>query len=193
MTKVLIVVDVERDFCEGGALAVRGGLKVARDVSRYIAKSGSEYQSIIATKDWHINPGGHWSDEPDFVDSWPEHCRAGTEGAEFQLPFRFFDVDVTVYKGQYAAAYSGFEGSTSSTGKEEGRKTLSGLLTEFQVDEVDVCGLAFDYCVKATALDAAKLGYPTTVLADLTAAVHNDAKSVREVARELRNAGVTVR
>lgn len=183
MTKALIVVDVQRDFCEGGSLAVAGGAAVAGRISALLA-SGHGYDHVVATRDHHIDPGDHFSESPDFVDSWPPHCVVGTPGVEFhdQLTYRGFDAIFD--KGEYAAAYSGFEG------KAQDGRNLGQWLSEHDVDHVDVVGIATDYCVRATALDARANGLDTTVLLDLTAAVAPDRwPAAREA---LDHAGVTL-
>ena len=183
MTRALVVVDVQQDFCEGGSLAVAGGAEVAGKISALLS-SEHPYEVVVATRDHHVDPGAHFSEQPDFVDSWPPHCVAGTPGAAFhdQLAFRAFDA--VFDKGEYAAAYSGFEGR-SAAGED-----LAGWLRTRDVDEVDVCGIATDHCVRATALDAARSGFRTTVLMDLTAAVAPDRVAV--VSTELTAAGVRV-
>ena len=165
--RALIVVDVQNDFCEGGALAVAGGAQVARDISAYLAGSHG-YDMVVATRDAHIDPGAHFSDTPDYVDSWPRHCVVGTAGQELHPNLTYRDFDGVFDKGGYEAAYSGFEGENA-----DGRG-LDEFLAESGVTDVDVCGIATDYCVSATALDASMLGYVTTVLTDLTAAVAPD-------------------
>jgi len=165
--RALVVVDVQNDFCEGGSLAVTGGAKAASDISAYLASNPS-YDLVVATRDAHIDPGAHFSDTPDFVDSWPRHCVVGTPGQDFHPDLTFRAFDGVFDKGNYEAAYSGFEGSNA-----DGRG-LDEFLAESGVTDIDVCGIATDYCVKATAQDGAMLGYVTTVLADLTAAVAPD-------------------
>ena len=165
--RALVVVDVQNDFCEGGSLAVTGGAKAASDISAYLASNPS-YDLVVATRDAHIDPGAHFSDTPDFVDSWPRHCVVGTPGQDFHPDLTFRAFDGVFDKGNYEAAYSGFEGSNA-----DGRE-LDEFLAESGVTDIDVCGIATDYCVKATAQDGAMLGYVTTVLADLTAAVAPD-------------------
>ena len=160
----LVVVDVQRDFCEGGSLAVAGGLAVAAAVQELLATDHG-YAAVVATRDHHIDPGAHFSDTPDYVDSWPPHCVAGTPGAELTEPLDHTDFDAVFDKGEHAAAYSGFEGvDAEGTG-------LAAWLRTHGIDRVDVCGIATDYCVNATALDAAREGLSPTVLAELTAAV----------------------
>ena len=165
--RALIVVDVQNDFCEGGSLAVVGGAQAASDISAYIA-SKPGYDFVVATRNAHIDPGTHFSESPDFIDSWPRHCVVGTPGQDFHPGLTFRDFDGVFDKGNYEAAYSGFEGSDT-----QGR-LLDEFLAESGVTDVDVCGIATDYCVKATAEDAALLGYVATVLTDLTAAVAPD-------------------
>ena len=181
MAKALIIVDVQNDFCEGGSLAVEGGADTARRITSYL--SNHSYDLVVATRDSHIDPGDHFSQNPDYVDSWPPHCRVGTPGQNLHT---HLDVrlDGVVDKGFYAACYSGFEGMDSWG------RSLETLLRCRQIVEVDVVGIATDYCVKQTALDAARLGFDTTVLLPLTAAV-NPAQ-VDVVTQELTGAGVRV-
>ncbi|MQA11154.1 MAG: isochorismatase family protein [Pseudonocardiaceae bacterium] len=158
MSTALIVVDVQNDFCEGGALAVAGGAQTATKISEHMAGGGYEY--IVATRDYHVDPGEHFSDDPDFVTSWPPHCVAGTAGASFHPELNVGPIAAVISKGAYTSGYSGFEGST-----------LTGWLRERRVDAVHLVGIAADHCVRATALDAAASGLQTTVLLDLTAGV----------------------
>ena len=183
MTRALIVADPQRDFCEGGSLGVAGG---AAAVSRIdsLLRSDHGYAHLIATRDHHIDPGAHFSDAPDFLDSWPRHCVVGTPGAEFHDQLTFRDFAAVFYKGQYAPAYSAFEGVTADG------EMLTAWLQARGVDQLDICGIATDYCVRATALDAVREGFQTTVLLDLTAAVAPD--RVDEVSAELVNAGVAI-
>ena len=180
MTTALIVVDVQNDFCEGGSLAVVGGARVASDVAALI-ESGA-YETIVATRDHHIDPGAHFSDTPDFIDSWPPHCVVGTAGEEFHTPLEAGMFAEIFFKGEYAAAYSGFEG------KSVGGVSLGDWLRETSVKTVDVCGIATDYCVRATALDAARDGFAVTVLEGLTAAVSTD--NLPRVNEEFQTAGI---
>ncbi|MEU5690264.1 isochorismatase family protein [Actinosynnema sp. NPDC020468] len=163
MAKALIVVDVQNDFCEGGSLAVAGGAAVAAAISAHVAAGG--YDHVVATRDYHVDPGSHFSATPDFVDSWPVHCVAGTAGASFHPELDVTPVEAVFSKGAYAAAYSGFEGASG------GGEQLTDWLRAHDVDAVDVVGIATDHCVRATALDAVAAGFATTVLLDLTAGV----------------------
>ncbi|MET8625399.1 isochorismatase family protein [Kitasatospora sp. NPDC004669] len=186
MHRALIVVDVQNDFCEGGSLAVAGGAEVAAAITDLIAESSPGYQHILATRDHHIAPGEHFSAEPDYVSSWPVHCVAGTEGVGFHPNFApaviSGAVEAVFDKGAYSAAYSGFEGL------DENNRGPVEWLRERQVDEIDVVGIATDHCVRATALDAARAGFTTRVLLDLTAGVAPETTAA--ALDELRAAGV---
>lgn len=164
MSRALIVVDVQKDFCEGGSLAVRGGADTAGRISDLLTGEHG-YDLVVATRDHHIDPGSHFSDHPDFVDSWPRHCVVGTDGVELHDRLTFRDFDAVFDKGEYAAAYSGFEG------RDADGTPLRDWLAAHRVDAVDVVGIATDHCVRATALDAAGAGLRTRVRLDLTAAV----------------------
>src|SRR2546423_709268 len=100
MSKALIVVDVQNDFCEGGALAVTGGAGVAVAISNYV--NGAGYDYVVATRDYHVDPGEHFSDQPDFVRSWPRHCVAGTPGASFHPDLNVEPLQAVFSKGQYS-------------------------------------------------------------------------------------------
>jgi nicotinamidase/pyrazinamidase len=164
--RALVIVDVQNDFCEGGSLAVAGGAAVARGLTTLMAgPDGARYDHVVATQDFHVDPGAHFSAAPDFAASWPAHCVAGTAGADFHPELDTGRVEEVFRKGEYAAAYSGFEGAS------QGGDTLLSWLTERRVTDVDVVGIATDYCVRATAADAASAGFATTVLLDLTAGV----------------------
>lgn len=110
MSRALIIVDVQNDFCEGGSLPVEGGSDLAGAISEYVDAHHGQFDHIVATQDWHIDPGGHFSAEPDFVDSWPTHCVAGSRGAELHPGLDTEYIQAYFRKGQYTAAYSGFEG-----------------------------------------------------------------------------------
>ncbi|RJO79403.1 isochorismatase family protein [Nocardia panacis] len=180
MGRALIIVDIQNDFCEGGSLAVAGGAALARRVSQFVADG--DYDAVVATRDYHVDPGPHFSDHPDYVDSWPPHCRVGTPGAQFHPDLDTAPIQEVFSKGEYAAAYSGFEGAAA-----DGTR-LADWLREHDIDAVDVVGVATDHCVKATALDAEAAGFRTAVLLDLTAAVSSDTLGVALAG--LRAAGV---
>jgi nicotinamidase/pyrazinamidase len=191
MARALIVVDVQNDFCEGGSLAVDGGANVAFRIGELLHAwheadaDARQYAYVVATRDHHIDPGDHFSAEPDFVHSWPRHCVAGTDGVGFHPNLDPQPFDAIFDKGEYAAAYSGFEGKSH-----EGGHGLAEWLREKGVTDVDVCGIATDYCVRATALDAANEGFGTTVLTSLIAGVAP--ASSRQALTELRAAGITL-
>ena len=185
MTSALIVVDVQNDFCEGGSLAVTGGAAVAASIGG-LARAG-HYDHVVATRDVHIDPGEHFSDEPDFEHSWPVHCRIGTPGASFHPALDVTPIEAVFDKGAYTSAYSGFEGSSDG----ETGIPLAGWLDAHGVREVHVVGLATDHCVRATALDAVRHGLDTTVLLGHCAGVAEP--TTRRALDELRGAGVRLR
>ena len=179
MTRALIIADVQNDFCEGGSLAVAGGAAVAAAVTAHMAAGG--YDHVVATRDHHLDPGSHFSEAPDFVDSWPRHCVVGTDGVELHPALDRGPIEAVFDKGEHAAAYSGFEGSSDGV-------ALADWLRQHDVDAVDVVGIATDHCVRATALDAVANGLTTRVLLHLTAGV---SESTTEAALDqLRAAGV---
>jgi nicotinamidase/pyrazinamidase len=176
----LIITDVQNDFCEGGSLAVGGGSEVAAAISLHAASH--HYDHVVATRDFHVDPGAHFSAEPDYVNTWPTHCVAGTSGADFHPALDTARIEEVFSKGAHAAAYSGFEGASSDG------SSLADWLSERQVDTVDVVGIATDHCVRATALDAARNGLAVQVLLDLTAGVA--APTTKAALVELDSAGV---
>lgn len=179
--RALIVVDVQNDFCEGGSLPVHGGARVASAIDDYLA-GGPGYDHVVATADFHVDPGDHFSDRPDYFSSWPPHCVAGSPGADFRPELDPTRIDAVFRKGAHAAAYSGFEGA------DENGMSLLEWLRRHGVDEVDVVGIATDHCVRRTAEDAACAGLATRVLLDLTAAVAPE--SADEALAAMRSAGV---
>ncbi len=190
MSRALVVVDVQNDFCEGGSLPVHGGAEVAFRIGEVLhtwqqaGQADRDYDVIVATRDHHIDPGTHFSDHPDFVDSWPPHCVVGSDGAAFHPnldPQPFFAVFL---KGEHRAAYSGFEGMDIDG------LAMADWLRRHTVTDVDVCGIATDYCVRATALDSQREGFTTRVLTHLAAGVAPD--STRAALAEMRSAGVVV-
>jgi nicotinamidase/pyrazinamidase len=165
VARALIIVDVQNDFCEGGSLPVTGGAAVAAGVSLALEMAGDRWDHVVATKDWHIDPGDHFSDHPDYRDTWPAHCVVGSGGAEFHPALATDRVEEVFHKGEHQAAYSGFEGHSESG------ETLADWLRSRSVTEVELVGIATDHCVRATALDARRAGFDTTVLLNLTAGV----------------------
>ncbi|OBF09386.1 nicotinamidase [Mycobacterium sp. ACS4054] len=179
--RALIIVDVQNDFCEGGSLPVTGGAAVAPAINDYLAGEQG-YQHVVATQDFHIQPGEHFSDRPDYSSSWPPHCIAGSPGADFRPDLDTSRIEAVFRKGDYSAAYSGFEG-VDPTGT-----PLLDWLRQRGVDQVDVVGIATDQCVRRTAEDAARAGLHTRVLVDLTAAVGADSGAA--ALAEMRSAGI---
>ncbi|ORB73581.1 nicotinamidase [Mycobacterium scrofulaceum] len=179
--RALIIVDVQNDFCEGGSLPVPGGAAVARAVNDYLTGEPG-YRHVVATQDFHIQPGDHFSDRPDYSSSWPPHCVAGSPGADFRPELDTNRIEAVFRKGAYAAAYSGFEGV------DQDRTPLLEWLQRRGVDEVDVVGVATEHCVRRTAEDAARAGLSTRVLVGLTAALGPD--SAADALAAMRSAGV---
>jgi len=172
--RALFVVDVQNDFTEGGALGVTGGTAVAARISQYLKAHEDDYDVVFGSRDWHRGDGdngGHFSAEPDFVDTWPPHCVAGTEGAQYHPALDVNRIDVHVLKGQGVPAYSVFEGHTH-----DGRD-FPEVLGSHGVSDIDIVGLATDYCVLATGLDALASGRRVRVLTDLVAGVHPDSSA----------------
>ena len=183
--RALIIVDVQNDFCEGGSLAVAGGAVIARAITDYLSSDKrGKYDHIVASQDYHIDPGSHFSSEPDFVSTWPRHCVAGTPGALFHPDLDASRAEEVFRKGQHAAAYSAFEGLNESG------ESLLAWLSARGVTDLDVAGIATDYCVRATAADAAAAGFVTTVRLGLTAGV--DPTTTAEALQSLRSTGVTL-
>jgi nicotinamidase/pyrazinamidase len=169
--RALLVVDVQNDFCEGGSLAVEGGLEVGARISEHLAKHAAEYDVVVASRDWHDPAGtnhGHFAAggaDPDYAETWPVHCVAGTPGADYAPTLETGGITHHVRKGQGRPAYSMFEGVTGDGA------TVGELLAADGITAVDVVGIATDYCVRATALDALAASIEVTVLEDLVAAV----------------------
>ena len=191
MKRALLVVDVQNDFCEGGSLPVMGGAAVAHEISQLLHRwtqkdpGAPEYDVAVATQDHHVDPGAHFSDTPDFVDSWPPHCRAGSDGFAFHPNLDPQPFNAVFLKGEHAAAYSGFEGRTSDG------VLLADWLRSHEVTDVDICGIATDYCVRATVLDALTNGFTVTVLSELCAGVAPG--TAADAIHEVRAAGASVR
>jgi len=184
MKKALVIVDVQNDFCEGGSLAVNGGAAVARGLTEFLSEHRSGYDLVAATRDYHVDPGAHFAAAPDFRDSWPVHCVAGTEGAELHPGLDRGLVDDVFDKGRDTAAYSGFE-ARSGTGK-----LLGDRLREAGVEELEVAGIATDYCVRATVLDALREGFKVTLRPDLCAGVAPETSDA--ALAEMLSAGASV-
>jgi nicotinamidase/pyrazinamidase len=187
MTTALLIVDVQNDFTEEGALAVAGGTRVAEAITAHLAASAGRYTTVLASRDWHdgdSDNGGHFAAEPDYLDTWPVHCVAGTAGAEYHPALAVDAVDVHIRKGQGKPSYSAFEGTADDGAP------VPALLERLGVTELDVVGLATDYCVRASALDARAAGLEVRVLSDLVAGVSPEASAAALL--ELAEAGVRV-
>src|SRR6476620_19690 len=186
LSRALLVVDVQNDFCEGGSLPVAGGADVARRISDFVSAHAGDYGAVVATADWHEDPGAHFSDRPDYVDTWPAHCRVGTEGALFHpnAERALEHVEAIFRKGTHAAAYSGFEGETVEADR---RVPLADWLRDRAIEEVDIIGIATDHCVRATAMDALEEGFGTRVLLDLF--VVNATATTETALEQMRSGG----
>ncbi|WP_342318313.1 nicotinamidase [Corynebacterium mayonis] len=182
MATALVIVDVQGDFCPGGSLATTRGDEIAAKVAELISGEHG-YTHVVATQDWHIDPGIHFSVNPDYTDTWPVHCVADTEGAAIREPINTSLIEAFFRKGEYTAAYSGFEGSAEGV-------PLAEWLRKQGVDTLDVCGIATDHCVRATALDGLKEGFIVRVLRELCAPVSEE-RGERAL-HELENAGATL-
>ncbi|MFF4753289.1 isochorismatase family protein [Streptomyces sp. NPDC002514] len=184
MHRALIVVDVQKDFCEGGSVPVKGGAGCAVAIADLIRSGGTGYAYVVATRDHHIDPGGHFSEHPDFQDSFPVHCVAGSEGSGFHPGFASAQeaLDEVFFKGAHSASKSGFEGAAADG------TALADWLRARQVGAVDIVGIATDHCVKATALDGVRAGFEVQVLLDYTAGVAADTTDT--AITQLRQAGV---
>jgi nicotinamidase/pyrazinamidase len=189
MPKALLIIDVQNDFCEGGALGVDGGAMVATKISEYLARHASDYYLVVASRDWHDadnNNSGHFAEgaEPDYVNNWPVHCVANTEGANYHPNLHTEHIDVGILKGQGAHGYSIFDGVSESG------KSFKEVLSDHSIDHVDVVGIATDHCVRASALDAKKAGLGVRVISSLTAGVSQ--QSTEAAIDELIDNGVEV-
>jgi nicotinamidase/pyrazinamidase len=181
--RAIIVVDPQPDFFEGGALPVNGATRTAERIAHYLQARSDDYAMKIVTQDWHLDPGEHWSKNPNFVTTWPVHCAADTSGAAIHAALAEQTWDVIIRKGLHEGAYSGFEGVS------EDGSTLVDVLSGAGIDDVTVVGFATDHCVRATALDARTLGFDVTVLLDLCAGVASE--TTRTAIAEMMEAGIT--
>lgn len=209
MSRALIIVDVQNDFCEGGSLAVTGGATLAGAISDYVDANHQHFDHVVATQDWHVEPGAHFASEPDYVETWPPHCVAGTRGAELHADLDTEYIQAFFRKGQFTAAYSGFEGvlapedevpsgelapglspaSAVSTVVDDDAIGLDDWLQSHDVEDVVVVGIATDYCVRETALDAVQAGYSVTVIRHLTVGIADD---LEEAFTDMELGGVEV-
>ena len=187
--RALFIIDVQNDFTEGGALGVDGGAAVAAAITTFLRAHHTDYDVVFASRDWHDatgDNGGHFATTtaPDFVATWPRHCVAGTSGAEYHPALDAALINIHVRKGQGVPAYSIFEGTTTDG------ETVLEKLDELRVTDVDVVGIATDYCVRASALDAIGAVRRVRVLRDLVAGVAAESSAAAFV--ELKDAGVIV-
>jgi nicotinamidase/pyrazinamidase len=185
MRNALLIVDVQVDFVQDGALPVPKGVEVAAMIARHVRHFKGSYQFVVSSRDYHENPAGHFSATPDFVTTWPPHCVIGTPGAAFvpaiQNLVREKLIDTVVSKGRSAAAYSAFEG------QDPRGHFLLDVLKEERIDHIDVCGIATDYCVRASALDARRNAFQVRTLVNLCAAV--DEATGQQALDEMKAAG----
>jgi nicotinamidase/pyrazinamidase len=183
--RALIIVDVQNDFTEGGALEVEGGDEAAYRIGAYLARTRHNYALVVTTQDWHIEP------RDDHFTTYPPHCVAESPGAQLDPELSRGAgrqitglVDAQVHKGQYAGDLSGFNGV------DESGRYLADLLSESGIQAVDVCGLAEDVCVAATVRDAVGAGMGARLLTDLSRATSPEAAGTTE--RALASVGVPV-
>ncbi|MBZ8178237.1 isochorismatase family protein [Corynebacterium sp. 3HC-13] len=178
MAQALIIVDVQHDFCPGGALATDQGDEVAHRIGELqLSPAVADYDYVVTTQDWHIDPDDHF-------DTWPVHCEADSPGAQLHPAIQQDKISARFYKGQHSAAYSGFEGSN------EAGQLLAEWLRDRGVSHLDICGIATDYCVRATVLDALKEGFQVRVLRDLCSAVNED--TGKTALQEMQKAGASL-
>jgi nicotinamidase/pyrazinamidase len=182
-SRAIIVVDPQPDFFEGGPLPISGATHTAEVIAQYLRDHADDYALKIVTQDWHLDPGDHWSEKPDFIATWPVHCVADSLGAQIHESLDGQTWDAVIHKGLHEGAYSGFEGTN------EDGSTLDRFLKSAGVTDVTIVGFATDYCVKATALDARSLGFQVRVALDLSAGV--DPETTREAIAAMNDAGVT--
>ncbi len=187
-TSALIVVDVQNDFADPvGSLYVSGGQKVVPFINEQIAGATAAGAFVVYTQDWHPESTPHFAKDGGI---WPVHCVAGTWGSEFHADLSV--VGSTVKKGTAGEdGYSGFTMRDPVSGAESAT-SLEDMLRERGIERVAVLGLATDYCVKATAMDAARLGFATTVLADGVQAVNLAPGDGARAVAEMVTAGVTI-
>ncbi|MEI6622623.1 MAG: isochorismatase family protein [Actinomycetes bacterium] len=189
----LIIVDIQLDFCEGGALPVAGGHAVAERIADYVRSHHDQFALVITTRDWHQGDndnGGHFAEPgtlPNYRTTWPVHCVQDTDGARYAPAIAAISdlIDAEILNGQGEPGYSGFSGANTD------ERTLDQVLTDTHITEVAMAGLATDFSVRATAVDAIGRGYRSVVLLDLCEGI-SDA-GVLAAIKELLDAGVVVR
>ena len=183
--RAIIVVDPQPDFFEGGALPIAGATRTAERIAEFLRDRRDGFSMTVVTQDWHVNPGDHWSDAPNFETTWPVHCAANSSGATVHASLADQPWDVVIRKGQHEGAYSGFEGSSDDG------SALSDVLTSAGITTVAVVGFATDHCVKATALDARQLGFDVHVILDLCVGV--DPETTKDAIKVMASAGVSMK
>ena len=186
----LVVVDLQNDFADSaGSLAVAGADAVVAAANAAVAEAAAAGATVVATQDWHPESTPHFAKDGGI---WPVHCVAGTWGAELHPGFELPAEADRVRKGAHGEdGYSGFTMRDPLTG-DEAPTELEALLRERGIDRVVVCGLATDYCVKATALDAVRLGFDVWLLPDAVAAVNRERDDGERAVSEMAEAGVRI-
>ncbi len=182
MKKALVIVDMQNDFCPGGSLAVKGGNEIVPVINNYIKYFSAGRHLIVFTRDWHTPDHCSFKQQGGI---WPAHCVAGTEGADFHPELDIPEDALIISKAASAGkdAYSGFEGSSPDG------EMLDEVLKKKGVKELTVCGLATDYCVKSTVLDALKNGYTVKLLIDGVSAVEVKPGDGAAALSEMKKAG----
>lgn len=184
LVRALLVIDVQNDFCDGGVIEVPDGAEVAARITRFMREQVGVYELVLASQDCHIDPQGHFSSEPDFLSSWPKHAIKGSQGAKFHRALDEALIDHVITKGEYHGAFSAFEGATAAG------ESLLNLLERREIEVVDICGIATDFCVLHSALDSLDHGFPTTVFLDLIAGVSEEGSI--DAFEELQSRGVNL-
>lgn len=189
MGKALLLVDLQVDFVDGGVLGVSGGKEMCRLLSEWISHEANQYDMIMATRDWHDpdgDNGGHFAlnAEADYVTTWPVHCVAESAGAQYATEFNDELVTHHIYKGQSEPGYSCFDGC-DATGV-----SAHDVLKAHDIEHVDVCGIAADYCVKNTVLDACALEFGVRVLSQYVLGI--DPESTRQAYADMAQAGAQI-
>ena len=178
----LLIVDVQRDFCPGGALAAPGGDEIIPALNRHLAEAREHEMPVYASRDWHPAVTNHFKQ---YGGEWPPHCVQGTAGAQFHAELKLPPDAVVISKGDDPArpGYSAFDGRTASG------KTLAHDLRDRNVTRLYLSGIATDYCVKATALDALHAGFDVRVLTDAVTGIDVNAGDADRALEELTREG----